>query len=76
MAAAARNPLRTPGLSRPRAGEKDDASCHNPGLLSGASGGQRKSAAQWHKKSALGGIGCPPEAPYGCCLPALTRFEV
>ena len=76
MAAAARNPLRNPGLSRHPAGERDDVPCHYPGLLSGASGGQRKSAAQRHKKSALGGIGCPPEAPYGCCLPALTRFEV
>lgn len=27
-------------------------------------------------KSALDGAGCSPEAPYGCCLPALTRFEV
>ena len=26
--------------------------------------------------SALGGNGCPPEAPYGCFLPDLTRFEV
>lgn len=25
--------------------------------------------------SALGGSGRPTEASYGCCLPALTRFE-
>ena len=28
------------------------------------------------QRSALDGNGCPSEAPYGCCLPALTRFEV
>ena len=44
MAAAARNPLRNPGLSRRPAGERDDAPRHDPGLLSKDTGSSRHNA--------------------------------
>ena len=44
MAADALGTLRNPGLSRHPAGERDDAPCHNPGLLSKDTGSSRHDA--------------------------------
>ena len=44
MAADALGTLRNPGLSRHPAGERDDAPCHNPGLLSKDTGSSRHNA--------------------------------
>ena len=59
------------GIRTPLSTGKGSATQQNVPRPRAADKGRRVS-----KPSALGGNGCPSEAPYGCCLPALTRFEV